>query len=344
MRLTGAVARFVRANSGLREPLREVLTHVGRHRPGPRNDILIISARRSGSTWLMELLATQPRMRYVDEPCKPFYYRRHGLRTGLEGSLPVLDSKLVAVADSDAEHYRNYFADPRATRIHGPYDPTRPTFHFTTDRRVLKIVNATALAEWLDDQRLGFDMVYLLRHPVPTVISMAASVMLRAEANLRHEGFVTRYLTGEQVRLGWDLLRGGSVLQRFALDWCLDSIVPFRAVTDGGRDWTVLTYEELSLSPRPTVALLTRRLGLAEPDRMLKQMQVPSQSTAQGRLESIATEDARQRVSRWRDKVDPHDVRAIHEVVDHFGIDAYGPDSAIARPQWLHFAQTAGGS
>jgi hypothetical protein len=169
-------------------------------------------------------------------------------------------------------------------------------------------------------------------------------VALRAEANLRHPGFVQRHLTGEQERLGWDLLRSGSGLQRFALDWCLDSIVPFRAVADQGRDWTVLTYEELSLSPRQTVALLTERLGLAEPDRLLEQLRVPSQSTAQGRLDVLAKEDSLQRVSRWRDKVDPHDVRAIHEVVDHFGIDAYGPDSAIARPQWLHFAQTAGGS
>jgi hypothetical protein len=344
MRLTGAVARFVRGRSGLREPLREALTRVGRHRPGPRNDIMLISARRSGSTWLMELLATQPRMRYVDEPCEQFYYQRHGLRTGLEGVLPVMDSKLVHVAESDAQHYRAFFTDPEATRIHGPYDPTRPTFHFSTDRRVLKIVNATALAEWLDDQRLGFDMVYLLRHPVPTVVSMAASVALRAEANLRHEGFVSRYLTDEQVRLGWDLLRDGSPLQRYALDWCLDSIVPFRAVADQGRDWTVLTYEELSLSPRQTVALLTQRLGLTEPDRLLAQMQVPSQSTAQGRLDVLATEDALQRVSRWRDRVDPQDVRAIHEVVDRFGIDAYEPDSAIARPRWLHFAQTAGGT
>ncbi|MDQ3451673.1 MAG: sulfotransferase domain-containing protein [Actinomycetota bacterium] len=344
MRLTGAVARFVRARPGLREPLREVLTRVGRHRSGPRNDIVLISARRSGSTWLMELLGTQPRMRYVDEPCEQFYYRRHGLRTGLEDVLPVMDSKLVAVAEADAEHYRNFFADPKATRIHGPYDPTRPTFHFSTDRRVLKIVNATALAQWLDDQRLGFDMVYLLRHPVPTVVSMAASVALRAQANLRHEGFVERHLTGEQERLGWDLLRSGSPLQRFALDWCLDSIVPFRAVSDQERDWTVLTYEELCLFPRQTVALLTERLGLDEPDRLLKQLQVPSQSTAQVRLDVFATEDAQQRVSRWRGKADPEDVRAIHEVVDSFGIDAYGPDSAIARPRWLHFAQTAGGS
>ena len=344
MRLTGALARFVRARSGLREPLREALTRVGRHRPGPRNDILIISARRSGSTWLMELLATQPRMRYVDEPCEQFYYGRHGLRTGLEGVLPMMDSKLVDVAEADADHYRTFFADPKATRIHGPYDPTRPTFHFLTDRRVLKIVNATALAQWLDDQRLGFDMVYLLRHPVPTVVSMAASVALRAEANLRHKGFVEHHLTGEQERLGWDLLRSGSPLQRFALDWSLDSIVPFRAVADQGREWTVLTYEELSLSPSQTVALLTARLALAQPERLLEQLQVPSQSTAQGRLETIATEDSRQRVSRWRDKVDPQDVRAIHEVVDRFGIDAYGPDSAIARPRWLHFAQTAGGT
>ncbi len=343
MRLVGRASRLIRSSRALREPLRTVLTGIGVHRTGAKSDIAIISCRRSGSTWLMEMLAAQPRMRYVNEPFEQAYFARNGLPTGLESQLPAMQTKVVHVAPEHEQQFRRYLRDPRATRIMGPYDLFSPTWHPVTDRRVWKIVNATAIAKWIDDQQLGFDMVYLLRHPVPTVLSMASSVALRAEANLRNPAFVSQFLEPSQEELGWELLRRGSTMQRFALEWCLDSMVPFRAVATGGRDWLVMTYEELNLSPRDSVGLLSDRLALTRPDKLLERMQVPSQSTAYGRIGAVAREDALRRISRWVDKVSDGALWEIFEVIDAFGIDAYVPDSPLARPRWLHFPETLSG-
>ena len=38
------------------------------HRKGLKKDILVFAGRRSGSTWLMDLLYSQPKMKFCAEP------------------------------------------------------------------------------------------------------------------------------------------------------------------------------------------------------------------------------------------------------------------------------------
>lgn len=288
----------------------------------------------------MELLATQPGLRYVNEPFRGYLVAKAGLPTGLEHILPPTETKILAIPPDAQERFRTYLTDPRATRNQGPYNPFSPTFHFSTNRRVLKMLHASSVIEWIDDQQLGLDIVYLLRHPVPNVLSMTTSVAVRLEANLRHERFVARFLTPQQVELGWSILREGSKLEQFALQWCIDNLGPYRAVQAGGRDWTVLTYEELSLSPRQSVDLLAERLHLEQPEQMLRQMDVPSASTAQARVGALQSETAEKRVLGWRRRVDEDTEERIFSICDMFGIDAYERGAGVARPEWLNFADT----
>lgn len=77
--LASAVARRIRDDDLIREGLRSVLTRLNAHRPDQAPDVVIVSTPRSGSTWLMEVLATEPGMKPIDEPFRASKLRRAGI-------------------------------------------------------------------------------------------------------------------------------------------------------------------------------------------------------------------------------------------------------------------------
>jgi len=336
MKTLGRGGRVIRATPGLREPLRRLLTSIGVHRSGGQEDIAILSCRRAGSTWLMQMLAATPGIRSVNEPDLPELIAQRGLPTGLEGVLKPHFRKVLDVPTGSEELFRSYLFDPRITRIRGPYNPFSPSFHLLTDRRVLKMVHATAIAEWIANQ--GLRPVYLVRHPIASALSMTRSATtLRVEANLRHEGFRARFLGDDQVELAWSVMESGSPLERFVLEWCLDNLGPLRASRKHPDRWTVLSYEELVLSATRLVPVLGRRLDLHDPDRMLRVVRTPSASTRGGSHAKLRQKDPLQLVGLWERDVDHETQARLFEIVERFEIDVYRPDTIMPTERYLNF-------
>ena len=129
------------------------------HRPGQLADVAVVSSPRSGSTWLMEMIATQTGMKYINEPDhKALLERHHALRIAPRW----LWLSLTRREKQDLAHY---LLDDRRSGLFGPVNPLEGIHSWRTNRRALKLIRMTALVEWLD--ALGFETVYLLRHPIP---------------------------------------------------------------------------------------------------------------------------------------------------------------------------------
>jgi hypothetical protein len=330
--------RLIRTRPALREPLRRVLTSIGVHRPGRREDIAIVSCRRAGSTWLMHMLAATPGIRSVNEPDLPELVARRGLPTGLEDVLDPHFRKVLEVPAGAEERFRSHFFDSDITRIRGPYNPFSPSFHLVTDRRVLKMVHSSAIAEWIAE---GLRPVYLVRHPIASALSMTRSaITLRAEANLRHEGFRTRFLDDDLIELGWAILRSGSLLEKFLLEWCLDNLGPLQAWTKRPERWTLISYEELMLSPTRLIPLLGRRLDLREPDRMLRMLRTPSPSTVRENDTKLRQMEPRQQLRLWQRDVDGETQARLFQIVERFEIDVYRRDRIMPTEPYLNLGDT----
>ena len=154
-----------------------------------------------------------------------------------------------------------------------------------------------------------------------------------------HPGFRKKFLNHRIVDLARSILQEGNELEKRVLEWCLDNLAPCRAI-QRGRDWMVITYEELLLSPFLAIHWLADRLQLRYPDRLIKRMGVPSASTDWKRIELIQRESAVHRVQEWRSKVSPSLEKRALEIPREFGIDFYEVGSYVARDEFLHFAET----
>ena len=305
------------------------------HRHGTRPDVFLFATPRSGSTWLMEIIASQPGFKYYDEPLNP---RRENVR--FSGRFPDF-SALMPDAGQD-ERIIGFLKELQAGR-HGYMNPPpfRRHHRFFTDRIVFKIHEIEHLMDRVA-QACGGRLIYLLRHPIANSISRM--VQPRLEHFLRssyHSALIGDASRVADIRR---LAQSGSSLQRAVVSWCYENLETLRH-PDASR--LVVTYEELVLNPMKACDLLLERLDLDDREAMLASFERPAINIRMSHAETLAAMespdagDKRIRlVTKWRRRIEPRQVAETTTVLAAFGIDAYDPAQVLAKPALLHFADT----
>jgi hypothetical protein len=309
------------------------------HRPSGDPDVFIFAAARSGSTLLQDLILTQPGFK----PCTSTFdlrvssVARHLAKVGINEWADLY-------TDEATEAIAAYIRGISAGRIH-LHNPVffRNHFRLITRRVAFKILDACEdRIPWFQDT-FNCRIVYLIRHPIPVSISRRQLPRL--------EVFVTspyrRHFTRDQLDFAGKIIASGSGMQRAVLDWCFQNSVPLRNMTDS---WTIVSYEQLVLDPRPVVETLCARLGLPHPSRMLGRSYRPSSSTEQSEraTRQALKQRAHQRneregdglnqwlVERWRQKIDSDEERQLMEILDVFQLDTYRHGSSLpANRFWI---------
>lgn len=286
------------------------------HRPDGTPNVLLFSTPRSGSTWLMELIWTQPGFKYCNQPLSLFnpHVRRH----------LGIDRWEALYEESSVPTFERYFADIFAGRVRfANPNPLRGHYRPVTRRIVVKEIHGLAdRIAWFGST---FDarIVYLLRHPIAVAISSERFPLLGAFLETSYR----EHFSGEQLILADRIASLGSHLEQGVLSWCLQNAVPLRASTD---DWAVVTYEQMVVEPEPVITELARTLSLPAPDRMRAALTVPSVNVkiksseeTQHLLYETAAERRPDLVDKWRRRVDASDEARAMEIVEVFGIDTY---------------------
>lgn len=294
------------------------------HDQGDRPNVLLFATRRGGSTFAMEVIGANRGIRTLDQP------------------LELLGPKLTAAQAADVPRYRQgqmtSLDDWTEKRLRGIVEaflsgravanaPTRiwrSDTSFRSDRLVLKILDAKPLIGWFDD---NFDcqLVYLTRHPIPQAMSCIRNRWsLTLDAYLLDRRFVEAYLDDGILSVAYDVVRGGSDLQRFILNWMFENVVPLRLLQHRP-EWIHIRHEDCLAKPLDVIDQLADRLDLEDVDRMRSVIRRPSVSS---RLSTEATrrsiEDGKTKsiVDSWRQHVDPDDERWTLRLFETFGLDA----------------------
>lgn len=310
----------------LDRPIRESLKNTLRpslarlataHKPGPLSDVTIVSSPRSGSTWLMEIIATQPGMKYINEPDhKDLLERYHALCIAPRW-------RWLSLAPHERQDLAHYLLDDRRSGLFGPTNPFSSNHSRRTSRRVLKLIRMTALVEWLDS--LGFATVYLLRHPIP----QAQSCMKRRHRILLEE-FLSdvhflQHLNPEIISYVRRISSGGDHMLQYVTQWCLENIVALDSPLAGKR-FALTTHELLIADPARELERLAQLLCLEHVDLLLARASEPSRTTdssSAATLESIRAGESSRLLNLWRRDLSPKEEHRLLEPLQIFGIDVY---------------------
>ena len=306
------------------------------HFQGSRRNIFLFATARGGSTWLMEILASQPGMKYYDEPLN---IRRKNVQcTGLFSSWQ--DLMPGARMDQQVLDYLNALAKNRYRFMNPP--PLRKHHRFITTRIIFKIHEVEHLMDAVAEQCDG-QVVYLLRHPIATTLSRA--VFPRLEQFVHSEYYRTQILSREQVREIDSLWRLGSGLQKGTMCWCFENLLPLRKLKDN--DWVATSYEELLLNAERTCRMLARRLDLTDLPRLLSAVGEPSANIQMSHDDTLQimqcqdnTERRRRLVTKWKARVSDQDEESAFDVLALFQLDPYEPGRFTPTQKYLHFPDT----
>jgi len=290
--------------------------HLYRLREKP---IVIFATRRGGSTLLMEMIASQPGVDFVNEPLNLWRYRPYFDR------LPHPPcGRFISLSQEEAQQVQSYFKDLLTGRIKAfnAWNPFHPTWSFRVRRLVVKLLGANTLIDWLAKE-FDIEVLYLLRHPVPVALScLGRNWGNTAEAYLQNPLFREQILGPERARFADEVLTKGAPLQRFVLEWCLENFYPLQVYKE--RPWLVFTYEEVISRPKQVSELICSRFGLPDPERMARMVGRPSRTTffADAR-EAILKQGPQAMLGRWLKRVSQEKLGEIQEILDVLGMRAY---------------------
>jgi hypothetical protein len=320
-----------RVSPDLKERLYKLFRSVTNvHRPGEQPSVILFTMPRSGSTWLMELIWSQPGFKSVNEP---FDLRNPLVRKHLQiSSWEELQS---ASARPKIERYlRGYLTN----RIHAAETAPQLNKYYRplTNRIVFKIIHAGEdKINWFRDA-LGVKIAFSIRHPIP--VSLSHKVFPRLTSYLQSD-YRERF-TAAQLALADKIIRQGTKLEHGVLDWCFQNALPLQDRQD---DWAVLSYEQLVLDPKPSLDYLAEKLSLPDKARMLEHLdrasgvKRKSDAETQRLLEQRDNQQKRLRlVSKWRDRVSDDEERRAFDILEAFEIDAYRYGQLLpSRALWV---------
>jgi hypothetical protein len=266
----------------------------------------------------MEIIASQPGLKYINEPL---------LMTQFEGGgpLPAAWEFLLPHPEREAQleiYFRKLLQNKLGIGAPAPFS----RFHRIITRRiVVKELRCHDLMNWFE-QRLNVQIVYLLRHPIPT--SLSRKRYARLPLFLSNQIYCERYLTPELTEYCRSIVTNGTELQKKVLDWCLQNLPPLKFLDR--TKWLCLHYEDLVLQPSLVVERLAEFLGNVDRRRMLKRVPVSSGSTVlsdvgtQNFLVSNSKQNGRgYLVTKWREKISPNEEDQLFEILERFDIDVY---------------------
>ncbi|MEX2541127.1 MAG: hypothetical protein WD314_04935 [Trueperaceae bacterium] len=302
---------------------------LNRHRPGRDPNVFLFGTPRGGTTWLMEMIWSQPGFKSCNEPLdlrNPLVRKHLGISEWRRLYDRTVDRQLESYLGR-LERGELYIVDPL---------PGRGRYHrFFSHRTVFKIIHgAEDRIEFLANRFHGRALL-LVRHPIP--VSLSRQTLPRLEAMV--EGDYRRHFTADELVAARRVIERGLPLEKAVLDWCLQTAVPLRQLR---RDWLVVSYEQLVLEPEAVIPVLARELGLPSPERMMRHVALASQSSNQSdaearRLLGMAgrQEASRRLLDRWRSKVSVDEEKRAMGLLERFGIDVYTAGENLPRRFWL---------
>jgi hypothetical protein len=303
------------------------------HRPNGEPNVFLFSTPRSGSTWLMELIGSQPGFKYCNEPLnlrKPLIQKYLGISEWQDLCRP----------DASEALYR-YFKAICEGRLHFlNQSPLHGNYRLITHRIVFKIIHGGEdRINWFRDSFNG-QVVYLLRHPV--AVSLSRKGYPRLEAFLSSD--YSNHFTGDQLRRARKILDSGTRLERGVLSWCFENAVPLREATG---DWAMLSYEQLVQDPHPIIKYLADKLELPKPARIMNRLAIPSGSHWKSDMTTKAilrqgTERRSMLVQKWRKQLAQPEARRAMEILQWFELDVYDSDDVLPRTRFWVVAPPGG--
>lgn len=264
---------------------------------------VVVGTGRSGTTWLMEVLGSDPRTLPVFEPL-------HGWRT------PA--SELTSIGGFHAldRHAHHPELEAYLRRVFQGRMLNRWTVRDASVRQILgaeravaKMIRMCAAVGWFEATFPSIPVVAVVRHPCAVVASMA-----RAEGRWELPPTFLREYARAALGVDADELigdDGDDDLVRYATLWAIDNAALLR--NSSPERTLIVGFEELLAAPRVQLERVAAHLGL---DLDLDRIDLTRASSTTGRAGQVPGAD---QLGRWRNRLDDRHIARTLDIARQAG-------------------------
>jgi len=290
------------------------------HQPSGKPNVLLFSMPRSGSTWLMELIWTQPGFKPINEPLnlKGSWLKK---KSGIEGFQDLYSEQARTIVIA----YFKAIADGKANFLNP--NPLRKHARFRSSRIVYKVIHGGEL--FINDIAISTNskIVYLIRHPIAVALSRK---QIPRTQELTSD-FVMSHFDEQEQAYAKTMIKQGSEMEIKVLTWCIQNKL---ALSQKHKDWLILSYERLTFQPETVLKALAEHCQLPDIELMMQSVNIPSAVTTQSEEDSVAlmknkSYDRQQLIRKWRSKVDEDTIQRCFEVCKNMNFEIYTIDSDL---------------
>ena len=291
------------------------------------NDTIVVSGTpRGGTTWLMEILLTLPRYKYVFEPFHKLWFPQVN-KFGL-------NQRPYIPPHQDNYTMYTFLEDVFTGRMISKRPDFKPLEFSNAIRRVfankllVKFVRANRLLPWMHS-RFPLRAIYLiLRHPCATISSQLRSNITGYVLNHKNDYIpTTKEILSEASAIPsisedrWLMTKLSSLKtseERLAAVWSMDTVVPLQYLSKNKDAWKTIMYEKLMLDFDNEIEEIFEYIHEDTPERAYNLKRTPSKTASKD-----LSGDAFKQLSKWKLKLSERQINNILKVTSWFGLDFY---------------------
>ncbi|MBT5221022.1 MAG: hypothetical protein HOI35_00755 [Woeseia sp.] len=313
----------------------------------PERPRIVVGYGRSGTTWVLDVLAQANSLRPVFEPMHPDaipaaapYAHKYLARNDRDDDLCELlnryfDSYFHSIwADyrirtgwlkPRLRHLRSW---PQAKAWVNRLNRSK-TYYFRyrsqrlREERIVKLIRANMIISWLREN-MAARMVFIVRHPAAVVLSQAASPQSwdpYRRLNLYKSD--SRLSNAMSSRMRALLSQSLDSIEALTLAWCVENSIAFKQAAES--DVPIIHYEDLLENGEAEWPRILAALDLEiMPDSDL--IARPSQQTWGEQAKDPALV---RRYESWMTRIDPKTAEKIQAILDEALVDVYNVTQAL---------------
>jgi hypothetical protein len=292
--------------------------------------ILIAGSPRSGTTWLLEILAATPGYTSLFEPLNHEWFPG------------------ITNIGFKSRTYLPYYANWVEGKNHMRKIFTGQVFSFTPQYRlkldpfmhrllgkklIVKLVRGNRLLPWLSKNIQLHGIVLIIRHPCAVIVSQLKTGMCGYNSftppysdifpkleNILKEASNINNIDQNLLKR---LKHIKTLEEILAVVWCLDNYVPLSFPKP--YPWQIVTYEKLVKEGKKEIIQLFNKLGVKDvPKAALKHLKIPS--TLAPIREYDIIKKSNEQLSKWKKTLSVEQIERILNIVSDFGLDFYTED------------------
>jgi hypothetical protein len=273
----------------------------------PRNTIFIAGSGRSGTTWLSDIINSRNEFRYLFEPfhrakvkCVRHFEEKQYLRPDNPDPAYV-DPVRAILAGNVPDWWANHYNTKLIAR-----------------KRLIKDIRANLLLKWMHVQFPEVPIVFMLRHPFPTVTSIVKlgwDARVELDSLFRQPALLDDYVRPFEDWLGYV----ENDFERWMLIWCIENYVPLKQFRPG--ELYLMFYETLVADPLAESRRLLDHLHIPVTDALHTTINTPS-ATSRGSSAVVSGGDP---LAAWRATISDTQAARALTIMKVFGLDrVYG--------------------